>query len=951
LSPQGWLALVWAGGVLLLLARRGWLGLWLSWQRRSWQVVSDPKILQVFEGCQRELGLAWPVRLVLAPELVGPAASGVWRARIVLPHRLVSLFSAEELRLVLLHELLHVRRLDVLTDRLAALLAIVHWFNPVAWLALARLRRERELACDAAVLDRVDTEEGRRYGHLILKSAEHLRAPLPLAGAVEMFGPDLTLARRIHMIASHRKPTKARQALGSLLVVLLVAVGLTDARPPEEGGKAGSSSAPSPGKAITVAGVCQDETGEPLKDVKVAVYRQEFGRAKAEQMRETTTDAQGRFRITDLAGFPTDGAHAGWVYVLACTRKGRASAAQYLSAQAAADTIPVRMPPAATLQGRVTDPDGKPVAGAWVWALSAFHDFQPGILSSRTDADGRYAITDMRAWDVDKLEAQVSPDGRTASKISYCTFRVRHPDFAEHMPAYKRVPNTINVTLQPAGILEGRVIDQVTGKPAAHVVVSMQGTRGSKERGYHETRTDREGKYRIPSLAAASYNVWAHAPDRACVAIDSFPVTAGKTHQAPDLKLIEGGWIEGRLIDAETRKPVSHDPQSKRRLAVASYGPGHPKSGAACQSSEVDDQGAFRMQVAPGLNFPYIMFPEVWNRTQRREFYEKGIEVKSGEVVSLVFRILPKEPIPDPEPAPVRLQLPVAEERQTAERVRQLGGWYQVDRDRHVVEVNMVYHETPDKVHYDNKRKDTDEALRTVKAFPRLKRLMLSEGQATDEGLASVAGIEDLEALYVWNAHKITDAGIKHLVGLARLREIHISDGHLGDGALKVFARLPKLERLSLQQNDFSNEGLKHLAGMKRLRALWVGMSRTPFTDAGVKHLAGLTKLEQLDLQGSSLSDDGVASLKGLKDLKTLYLDGGKGISDASVDALAAMTQLQELALQNTRITERGAKRLVDLPKLKSLILSSSSLSQEAREELKKRRPELRLYVSGPTRE
>jgi beta-lactamase regulating signal transducer with metallopeptidase domain/protocatechuate 3,4-dioxygenase beta subunit len=951
LSARACLALVWFAGVLLLAGHRSWLAIQLARQRRSWRPVSDRRILQVFEACRRELGLVWPVEVFLDPGLAGPATGGLWRPCIVLPTKLVSSFSNEELRLVLLHELLHVRRLDVPSDRLAALLAIVHWFNPVAWLALACLRRERELACDAAVLDRVDTDEACRYGYLILKSAEQLRMPAPLPGAVEMFGPDLSLTRRIHMIANHRKPTRTRRALGSLLVILLIAVGLTDARiagrGPEEEEKGSNPSRPAPDKTFSLAGVCQDEKGTALKDVRVTVYREDFTQMKAERLREGTTDDRGGFRFTDLPALPRSGERGKWTYGLTFTKKGRASVIQRLSAETPMDKITVTMKPGATLQGRVTDSSGKAIAGAWVWTYGLLIDPLPGVFSSRTDADGHYAITDLPAWDVAKQKPTPSADGRGMTAITGCYFSVRHPDYGEQRPLYKRVPDTINVTLQPAGIIEGRVLDQLTGKPAADVLVSMQSTNKSKAIGSHDTRTDRDGKYRFPSLPEATYNIWAKAPERACAAIDSFAVTAGKTHAAPDLKLIEGGWIEGHLIDAETGKPVSRDPQSKRRLAVAAYGPSHPKSGAACQSSEVDDRGAFRLHVAPGTSFPYIMYSNVWNRTQRREFYQKGIEVKSGEIVSLTFRILPREPIADPDPTPVRLQLPVADERPAAERIRQLGGWHEVDKDNHIVEVNMVYHETPDKRRYDNKRTDTDEALRAVKAFPRLKRLFLAKGQGTDEGLASVAGLKDLEILMIWDADKITDAGVKHLAGLTKLQSVHFDNGQLGDGALEIFARLPALKHLSLQGNAFSDEGLKHLEGMKQLRSLWIGMNRKPITDAEVKHLAGLTMLEQLDLQGASLSDAAVTALKNLKQLRTLNLNG-PAITDASVKYLLGMTKLQQLGIWKTGLTQKGVERLMTLPDLKRLMIPSSAIPGERRDELQQRRPGLQIIFCSP---
>ncbi|HEY7423751.1 MAG TPA: M56 family metallopeptidase [Gemmataceae bacterium] len=495
LSAYACLALIWLAGVLLLAGRRIWLAIQLARQRRSWRQVSDARILRVFEECRQELGLVWPVELLVAPGLAGPATGGLWRPYIVLPAKFVSSFSEDELRLVLLHELLHVRRLDMHSDRLAALLAMVHWFNPIAWLALTCLRRERELACDAAVLDRVDSDEARRYGHLILKSAEQLRIPAPLPGAVEMFGPNLSLARRIHMIANHRKPTRTRRALGSLLVILLIAVGLTDARiagrGPEKEERESNSSRPALGKTIILAGVCQDEEGTSLKDVRVTVYRQDFTQMKSERLRQGTTDDRGGFRFTDLPALPRSGERGTWTYGLTCTKKGRASVIQRLSAETPTDKITVTMKPGATLQGRVTDPSGKPVAGAWVWTYGLLIDPLPGVFSSRTDADGHYAITDLPAWDVAKQKPTPSADGRSMTAISHCYFWVRHPDYGEQRPVYKRVPDTINITLQPAGIIEGRVLDQITGKPAADVLVSMQSTHKSKAIGGHRTRTDR----------------------------------------------------------------------------------------------------------------------------------------------------------------------------------------------------------------------------------------------------------------------------------------------------------------------------------------------------------------------------------------------------------------------------------------------------------------------------
>jgi Leucine-rich repeat (LRR) protein len=265
----------------------------------------------------------------------------------------------------------------------------------------------------------------------------------------------------------------------------------------------------------------------------------------------------------------------------------------------------------------------------------------------------------------------------------------------------------------------------------------------------------------------------------------------------------------------------------------------------------------------------------------------------------------------------------------------------------------MVYHEEPDGRRFNNDRSDTDEALLAVGAFPRLKRLYLQKGQATDGGLLSLAQLTELEELMVWDAHWITDVGVSHLAGLAKLKSLHFSNGQLGDASLAVFGRLPSVQILSLQGNSFSDEGLKHLAGLKQLRSLWVGMNKQPITDAGVRHLTALTSLQGLDLQGAHLTDAAVAALKDLKQLRSLYLCGAAGgsqITDASIEPLLGMTKLQDLGIQNTRLTEQGVKRLLTLPELKTLNASTSAISEDLQDRLRKERPGLQLNLSVSSR-
>lgn len=74
------------------------------------------------------------------------------------------------------------------------------------------------------------------------------------------------------------------------------------------------------------------------------------------------------------------------------------------------------------------------------------------------------------------------------------------------------------------------------------------------------------------------------------------------------------------------------------------YGPGRPKSGAACQSARVDADGHFKLRVAPGLNYPYLMSTDRWQVTDGRAAFEAGVTVKAGEATRVEFKVAPAQP-------------------------------------------------------------------------------------------------------------------------------------------------------------------------------------------------------------------------------------------------------------------------------------------------------------------
>ncbi len=110
---------------------------------RSWR--------DLIEECVARLGLRSDPVVLSSPDVSVPMTCG-WRLPVVLLPRAAAQWSASRRRVVLLHELAHVHRADFAMHVLAHGAAALHWCNPLAWIALRRMRAERERACDDRVL-------------------------------------------------------------------------------------------------------------------------------------------------------------------------------------------------------------------------------------------------------------------------------------------------------------------------------------------------------------------------------------------------------------------------------------------------------------------------------------------------------------------------------------------------------------------------------------------------------------------------------------------------------------------------------------------------------------------------------------------------------------------------------------------------------------------------------
>lgn len=190
----------------------------------------DRRLAALLAEAGERLGVRRRVPVLETSCVDSPALHGLLRPRILLPPRFAAAASEPALRHVLLHEMAHLRRRDLWWRVLAFAAAALHWFNPVAWIALRRLDAECDLACDAAVLSRLGEGERTAYGRTLLSAAAAAPAWGHGASVVALpLSTRHTLKRRIRMIARFRPVTRRRLATLSPLVLVAALVALTEA--------------------------------------------------------------------------------------------------------------------------------------------------------------------------------------------------------------------------------------------------------------------------------------------------------------------------------------------------------------------------------------------------------------------------------------------------------------------------------------------------------------------------------------------------------------------------------------------------------------------------------------------------------------------------------------------------------------------------------------------------
>lgn len=217
-----WVMAAWLAGVVVMLARSA-----VAWRisRRQVQATepcTDQALLAALQLAADAHGLRHAPPLRLSAQIDSPQLIGLWRPVLLLPSRRLASISDDELDMALTHELVHLRRQDLLWGLLPALAQHLFFFHPLLHLAAREYAIAREAACDAAVVAghvRCRHDYGRLLVSLGVSTA-------PVAGVSSASPSFLSLKRRLIMLQN----TNATPGWGARALVAVAVMGVAPLR-------------------------------------------------------------------------------------------------------------------------------------------------------------------------------------------------------------------------------------------------------------------------------------------------------------------------------------------------------------------------------------------------------------------------------------------------------------------------------------------------------------------------------------------------------------------------------------------------------------------------------------------------------------------------------------------------------------------------------------------------
>ncbi len=222
--------MIWLAAALGLLIRKITVyQSFLRYCRAGMTPLSDMAVLDRLSAAAEQAGVRTPVELCVQPLVSSPMLIGFFRPCILMPR---ADMPETDFFYMVLHELTHYRRRDMLYKWLVQVTVCLHWFNPLMYLMSREIARDCEFSCDEAVLAKTGGRSPQDYGKTLLNAMAAAGRRQETPGTVSLSENKQLLKERLGAIMNFKKRSHgARLLTGALTLCVLAGAAFTGVRP------------------------------------------------------------------------------------------------------------------------------------------------------------------------------------------------------------------------------------------------------------------------------------------------------------------------------------------------------------------------------------------------------------------------------------------------------------------------------------------------------------------------------------------------------------------------------------------------------------------------------------------------------------------------------------------------------------------------------------------------
>ncbi|EPY2303379.1 beta-lactam sensor/signal transducer [Clostridium sporogenes] len=180
----------------------------------------DLKIVSLLEECKKKLSINRNIPIYACDDFKTPCIFGALKPKIYIPKYKYSTNDYKYLSHIFLHELIHYKRKDLIYNFLGSIAILIHWFNPMIWFIVNRMKLQREYACDTYVLEILGKEESIEYGMTLINFSKLISSSRKVPQLAIFFETKNQIKRRIKMIKNFKKGSYRMPAAAVICCIL-----------------------------------------------------------------------------------------------------------------------------------------------------------------------------------------------------------------------------------------------------------------------------------------------------------------------------------------------------------------------------------------------------------------------------------------------------------------------------------------------------------------------------------------------------------------------------------------------------------------------------------------------------------------------------------------------------------------------------------------------------------